>query len=311
MLLNPKGLHIAMNNQDLNFVSSLYSIAPIRRNSPAVLSRAEAVQEVASPTLSEDELVIWSNSYEGAAGVPSEAPANRSTSGETVHRDLGLWLLFSVFLRRDPWSRLSASPLADFSTAQPAPTLWYSAIKRACDIAAALVLSLLLLPIFVAIGLLIKLDSPGPVFFRQRRVGKNGREFQLWKFRSMKIEAQMYDVSPKADSDWRITRVGRLIRRVSIDELPQLLNVLRGEMSLVGPRPEMPFIANRYKKQERRRLTVKPGITGLWQVGPARGFPIHQNLQYDLHYIQHQNFVLDAAIILYTLVAVFRGVGAV
>jgi lipopolysaccharide/colanic/teichoic acid biosynthesis glycosyltransferase len=101
------------------------------------------------------------------------------------------------------------------------------------------------------------------------------------------------------------------MRRLSIDELPQLINVLKGEMSLVGPRPEMPFIVARYRSVERERLVVRPGITGLWQISPARAFPIHENLEYDLHYIRNQNLLLDCAIILRTVTAVFRGVGAV
>jgi lipopolysaccharide/colanic/teichoic acid biosynthesis glycosyltransferase len=101
------------------------------------------------------------------------------------------------------------------------------------------------------------------------------------------------------------------MRRLSIDELPQLINVLKGDMSLVGPRPEMPFIVARYRSVERERLAVRPGITGLWQISPARAFPIHENLQYDLHYIRNQNLLLDCAIILRTVTAVIHGVGAV
>jgi lipopolysaccharide/colanic/teichoic acid biosynthesis glycosyltransferase len=127
----------------------------------------------------------------------------------------------------------------------------------------------------------------------------------------MRIDAPKYAPSPTSDRDCRLTRIGRLIRRISIDELPQLINVLKGEMSLVGPRPEMPFIVDRYTPLERGRLAVKPGITGLWQVSPARALPIHENLQYDLHYIFHQSLMLDGAILLRTLAAVIRGVGAV
>jgi lipopolysaccharide/colanic/teichoic acid biosynthesis glycosyltransferase len=108
-----------------------------------------------------------------------------------------------------------------------------------------------------------------------------------------------------------LTRVGRLIRRMSLDELPQLMNVLKGEMSLVGPRPEMPFIVDGYGDLERKRLAVRPGITGLWQISPARAFPIHENIQFDLHYIRHQNLVLDCAILVRTIAAVIDGVGAI
>jgi len=119
-----------------------------------------------------------------------------------------------------------------------------------------------------------------------------------------------YQRSPIDDSDPRLTRVGRVLRRLSIDEVPQLLNVLKGEMSLVGPRPEMPFIVQNYGLLERQRLCVKPGITGLWQISSARAHPIHENIEYDLFYIEHQSLRMDLSILLRTVAAVIRGVGA-
>jgi lipopolysaccharide/colanic/teichoic acid biosynthesis glycosyltransferase len=149
------------------------------------------------------------------------------------------------------------------------------------------------------------------VVFRQTRVGRDGRRFVLWKFRSMRADAPVYARSPISGADERLTRVGRWIRRLSLDELPQLVNVLRGEMSLVGPRPEMPFIADRYNSTERLRLVVKPGITGLWQISHGRASAIHENLQYDLYYIREQNLRLDAAILLRTVSVVIHGADAV
>jgi lipopolysaccharide/colanic/teichoic acid biosynthesis glycosyltransferase len=169
----------------------------------------------------------------------------------------------------------------------------------------------MLFPLFVLVAILIKMDSPGPVFFRHRRVGKDGDHFVLWKFRSMRTDVPEYEPSPRSVADDRLTRIGRLIRRMSVDEMPQLINVLKGEMSLVGPRPEMPFIVARYHPVECKRLIARPGITGLWQISPARAFPIHENIQYDLHYIRNQNFFLDCTIILRTIAAVIHGVGAV
>jgi lipopolysaccharide/colanic/teichoic acid biosynthesis glycosyltransferase len=169
----------------------------------------------------------------------------------------------------------------------------------------------ILFPLFIVIAAAITVDSPGPIFFRHDRVGKYGKAFVLWKFRSMRTDVPKYEASPRSVVDGRLTRIGRLIRRLSIDELPQLINVLRGEMSLVGPRPEMPFIVAQYHPVECERLNAKPGITGLWQISPARAFPIHENLQYDLHYIRNQNLFLDCAIIVRTITAVIRGVGAV
>jgi lipopolysaccharide/colanic/teichoic acid biosynthesis glycosyltransferase len=184
-------------------------------------------------------------------------------------------------------------------------------VKRTCDVVGSLFLLFLLMPLFIVAAVLIKLDSHGPVFFRHYRIGKDGRRFILWKFRSMKTNVPEYEASPRSVVDGRLTRIGRLIRRLSIDELPQLINVLKGDMSLVGPRPEMPFIVARYHPVHRERLVARPGITGLWQISPARAFPIHENLQYDLHYIHNQNFFLDCAIIFRTITAVIRGVGAV
>jgi lipopolysaccharide/colanic/teichoic acid biosynthesis glycosyltransferase len=169
----------------------------------------------------------------------------------------------------------------------------------------------MLFPLFVLAAILIKLDSPGPVFFRHRRVGRNGEHFVLWKFRSMRADVSEYEVSPRSAVDDRLTRIGRLIRRLSVDEMPQLINVLKGDMSMVGPRPEMPFIVASYRPADYERLIARPGITGLWQISPARAFPIHENLQYDLHYIRNQNFLLDCAIILRTITAVIHGIGAV
>jgi len=225
--------------------------------------------------------------------------------------DRGLWLLRDSFIRREGWSRINAEPAAALLLRQTPSRPIYAAIKRTGDIVGSLVLLILLLPVFILVAALVRLDSSGPAIFRQRRIGKNGKEFLLWKFRSMHTDAPEYAPSPTSILDRRLTRVGRLIRRVSVDELPQLVNVLKGEMSLVGPRPEMPFIVDGYTLLERGRLVVKPGITGLWQVSPARALPIHENLQFDLHYIHHRNLMLDGAILLRTIAAVIHGVGAV
>ena len=157
------------------------------------------------------------------------------------------------------------------------------------------------LPLFVVLAVLIKCDSKGPVFFRQRRVGRNGRTFTLWKFRTMLAGGAAYAVKPGSDDDPSITRVGSLLRRRGLDELPQLFCVLAGDMSMVGPRPEMPFIVETYTERQRARLDVTPGITGLWQVAGPKHEPIQDNLQYDLYYIQHRSLQFDAWILLQTL----------
>lgn len=156
-------------------------------------------------------------------------------------------------------------------------------------------------PAFLIIAILIKLEDGGPVFFRQNRLGFHGRPFTVLKFRSMRVDALAYDESPKDRMDARITRFGRFLRRTSLDELPQLINVLRGEMRLVGPRPEMPFICEDYDLRERKRLEVPPGVTGLWQVSMHRNQPIHDHVEYDLAYRLSRNPFLDTAILISTL----------
>jgi lipopolysaccharide/colanic/teichoic acid biosynthesis glycosyltransferase len=191
---------------------------------------------------------------------------------------------------------------------KPVRRFGYELSKRVCDFLGSLALTVIGSPIFLLLGLIIKLDSPGPALFCQERVGQNGKRFNMFKFRTMHMSAAPYDYSPSAPTDPRITRIGKFLRRTSLDELPQLLNVLLGQMSLVGPRPEMPFIVQQYTDRERQRLEVKPGITGLWQLSGDRAYLIHQNVEYDLYYLQHRNFFMDLAIILHTSVFAMRGI---
>lgn len=183
-------------------------------------------------------------------------------------------------------------------------------MKRSMDIAVSLMVVIFgALPCLI-IALLIKRDSPGPVFFRQDRVGEKGRIFKIWKFRTMHQDVKKYQEAPARPDDPRITRIGRLLRKLSLDEAPQVLNVLVGEMSLVGPRPEMPFIVDQYEEWQKRRLEVKPGITGLWQVMGRKNLPLHMNLEYDFYYIKNQSLILDLIIILRTIPAVLFRRGA-
>ena len=122
----------------------------------------------------------------------------------------------------------------------------------------------------------------------------------------MKVDSEKYAHCPENAKDPRITKIGKWVRKLSIDEIPQLINVLKGDMSLVGPRPEMPFIVDTYEPYEKKRLSVMPGITGLWQVSPARNSEIHDNPEYDLLYIEHRDFSLDILILILTIVFVFR-----
>jgi lipopolysaccharide/colanic/teichoic acid biosynthesis glycosyltransferase len=199
-------------------------------------------------------------------------------------------------------------PLLECSCSQSriAP-LHYTVAKRILDVSGASLLLLLLAPLLCLIAVLVWLDTPGPIFFVQKRVGRNGQLFDMYKFRSMHVAAPRYDLSPTKSCDPRMTAMGRILRRHSLDELPQLINVLVGNMSLVGPRPEMPFIVRSYDARQRQRLQVLPGITGLWQLSPARGLPIHENIHYDLAYIQNRSFFRDLAILIQTPIHALRG----
>jgi exopolysaccharide biosynthesis polyprenyl glycosylphosphotransferase len=182
--------------------------------------------------------------------------------------------------------------------------------KRGFDIAVAMFVILIGAMFFLIPALLIRRETEGPIFFRQMRIGRDGKPFEIYKFRTMHLSACGYEATPHSADDPRVTRVGRFLRRYSLDELPNFLNVLKGDMSVVGPRPEMPFIVESYNSMHRERLRAKPGITGLWQISYARQTAIHDNLDYDLYYIEHQSFLLDLVIIALTGFAVVKGTGA-
>jgi exopolysaccharide biosynthesis polyprenyl glycosylphosphotransferase len=182
--------------------------------------------------------------------------------------------------------------------------------KRALDLALALVLLAGLLVIAPFVAALIRLSSGGPVFFWQERVGKDGRLFRLYKFRTMYASSARYDYSPKLDRDPRVTPIGHLLRRSCLDELPQAINVLLGQMSIVGPRPEMPFLVEQHTAVHQERLSVKPGITGLWQISGDRARQIHESPEYDRYYVRHRSLFMDAAIILHTFLHLLNAFSA-
>jgi len=194
------------------------------------------------------------------------------------------------------------------------------AAKRALDIAGSAFLLLALSPLFGIIAVLVRLDSAGGVFFRQQRVGVHGRPFRVVKFRSMCCDAELRLNDLRARNvirghafklarDPRVTGVGQFLRRSSLDELPQLWNVLRGEMSLVGPRPPLPNEVAKYDVWHRRRLSMKPGMTGLWQIGARSNAEFDQWVEKDLEYIDRWSFWLDLKIIAGTLPAMLKGEG--
>lgn len=186
----------------------------------------------------------------------------------------------------------------------------YLFVKRLMDLFFGIVGCVLFLPLWILLGLIIKIDSRGPAIFKQERVGYQGKEFTLWKFRTMYQGVHNQEYAPKSLKDKRVTRVGRFLRKTSLDEVPQFWNVLKGEMSLVGPRPEMPFIVAKYTDWQKRRLDVKPGITGLWQVLGRKDLPLHENIEYDFYYIKNRSIFLDIVIIVKTFLVIFTGKGA-
>lgn len=194
-------------------------------------------------------------------------------------------------------------------------------LKRVFDLTVALIALIFVAPIMAFVALLIKLDSPGPVFFKQTRVGKWGKTFPCYKFRSMYIDAEERKaelmalneadgVVFKMKDDPRVTRVGRVIRKLSIDELPQLVNVIKGEMSLVGPRPPVPAEVSQYEFGQIRRLESVPGITGLQQVSGRSNLDFKRWVELDLEYIAEQSLMKDIEILLRTIPAVLFGKGA-
>ena len=201
-----------------------------------------------------------------------------------------------------------------------APSRSYLVAKRCLDLVVATVMLVVTLPILLACAVAIRLDSPGPILFKQERTGRHGRRFAMWKFRTMLANAEELKASLahlnilpppdfKVPNDPRVTRVGRFLRRTSLDELPQLFNVLRGDMSLVGPRPTS-FPATTYELWHTQRLDVAPGITGLWQLEGRNAVTFDERLRLDVQYMRRMSLWFDLWLLLRTLAAVVRRSGA-
>ncbi len=212
---------------------------------------------------------------------------------------------------------------------------WYLLAKRIFDVVGSLILLALLSPLLLIIAIAIKLDSPGPLIFKQTRIGKGGKPFTFLKFRSMRQDAdprvhQEYmrrlireagnpggegcgnsgEKAGKLSNDGRITRLGKIIRKTTLDELPQIFNILKGEMSLVGPRPPMPYEVEMYEEWHKRRLEVLPGMSSLWVVRGRAELPFEDQARLDIEYIENQSLWLDIKILLQTPWAVISGKGA-
>ena len=246
----------------------------------------------AIPDMKEDEVFGLIEDVQGKTQVVCKVAAN----------------MLYVIVKQAAVDEIIGLPVIAFrgSVMTPAQLL----VKRIVDLIGGTILGLLLALPAMIFALIIRLDSPGASLFAHERVGQNGRVFQMLKFRTMFANSEPYAEAPGDQTDPRITRFGRFLRRTSLDEIPQVLNVLKGEMSLVGPRPEMPFIVDSYKQWQKARLRVKPGLTGLWQVAGRKNLPLHFNLEYDFYYVKNQSLTLDAEILIRTVPAVIIGRGA-
>ncbi len=239
--------------------------------------------------------------------------------------------IFQVLMPEEPKERVPALSRGGFG--QPAIRGVSLILKRVVDLVIATTVVIVFSPLFLVIALLIKIFSPGPVLFRQIRAGKDGKPFTFYKFRTMRQdtddtlhreyatnfiggkELRLRDERTdrkvyKMPNDPRVTSIGRILRRTSLDELPQLFNVIKGDMSLVGPRPPIAYELTIYKEWHKRRLRIKPGITGLWQVSGRSSVPFHEMVLLDLYYINRWNLFLDFEIMLKTIPVVLSGKGA-
>lgn len=226
---------------------------------------------------------------------------------------------FRLALHKASIDEFAGFPMLDLRA--PALNDTQRMVKRVFDLVVAGASTVLALPLFAVIALAVRLQGPGPVFLHQERVGENGRLFKMRKFRTMVDNAEALrhlvehqdehgNLLHKSATDPRITALGRLLRRTSLDELPQLINVLRGEMSLVGPRPELPYLVERYEPWQRARFTVPQGMTGWWQIHGRGDKPMHLNTEDDLYYVQNYSLLLDVYILIKTIAVVWSGKGA-
>lgn len=257
-----------------------------------------------------------------SAGVQLHPQTIRHLGWELADRNVGLIMapaLTDIAGPRIHTQQVAGLPLIHVTT----PTLeaGQRVAKRLFDLGSSIILIGLASPLLVVVALLVKLDSRGPVLFRQERVGIAGRPFRMLKFRSMVADAEerlasLEDMNEgsgvlfKIKNDPRITRIGGILRRSSLDELPQLFNVLAGSMSLVGPRPPMAREVEAYERDVHRRLLVKPGLTGLWQVSGRSNLSWQDSVRLDLYYVENWSLTGDLVILLRTARAVFGGIGA-
>lgn len=242
--------------------------------------------------------------------------------GELHHLPVKVWVIpdyFRLALHKASIEEFAGIPMLDLRA--PALNDYQRLVKRAFDLLLTVLLMPLFLPLLGLLALAVRMGGPGLVLLRQERVGENGRVFKMLKFRTMIPDADELrhlversgeggELVHKRADDPRVTRLGRIMRRTSLDELPQLINVLKGEMSLVGPRPELPYLVAHYEPWQRQRFVVPQGITGWWQIHGRSDKPMHLNTESDLYYVQNYSLLLDIYILFKTAGVVIRGRGA-
>ena len=187
--------------------------------------------------------------------------------------------------------------------------MMYRTLKRLFDALVGGTMLVVLSPLLLAVAVAIRVSSPGPAIFRQERTGKGGRPFALYKFRTMRLDVDPFGPSPKSGADPRLTRIGRLLLEYSLDEVPQLVNIVIGDMSLIGPRPLYVSQMAEWDERQRKRLLVKPGLTGLAQISGRGGLTVEEKLELDVQYVEHAGLRLDARILRATLTQLFARQG--
>ena len=286
-----------------------------KQENPLILGKVDEVRSVVKNHRIQDVVVA----------LPQRAYGQINKLTLTLH-DLPVHVrvvpdYFSLALYRASVDDFGGIPM--ISLREPALNDVQRLVKRMFDLTVGGITTLLILPVLIIIGLLIKLDSKGPIIFRQKRVGENGRIFGMFKFRTMMPDADSHrdeitEIDPedgrilfkKRRDDPRITRIGRFLRRTSLDEIPQLFNVLLGDMSLVGPRPELPWLVDQYELWQRKRFAVPQGMTGWWQVNGRSDKPLHLHTEDDIYYVQNYSIWMDIYILIKTPWVVLRGKGA-
>ena len=279
--------------------------------------------DILGPTTIAKNVVNESRIDDVIIALPQRAYQRIDQLARELHQlPVKLWVIpdyFRLALHKAAVEEFAGIPMLDLRA--PALNDFQRLIKRAFDLFTVILLLPIALPLLGLIALGIAIENPGKIIFSQKRVGENGHIFQMYKFRTMKNDTETQNgmieftddnghLIHKTADDPRVTRLGRLLRKISLDEIPQIFNVLKGDMSLVGPRPELPYFVDRYQPWQRQRFAVPQGITGWWQINGRSEKPMHLNTEDDLYYVQNYSLLLDIYILIKTVPAVISGKGA-